>query len=125
MAGYIGWKLAGPFGVVIAVSALVLPTALAVILLLTSMTALHDLPWVQGMRKSIPPVIGAMLGVIIYQFMGTSLKEMGWLKSLVIFSGALLFMGTFKIHPGLIIIIIIIGALLWPVSKDDSEVQNS
>ncbi len=125
MAGYIGWKLAGLLGIIITVSALVLPTALAVVILLTSMAALHDLSWVQGMRKSIPPVIGVMLGIIIYQFMNQSLKEMGWFKSSAIFWGALLLMVSFDIHPGLIIILIILGALLWPVYKDNSEVQGN
>ncbi len=121
IAGFVGWKLAGFGGMLVSLSALVLPTALAVIILLTSMAALQDLPWVQGMRKSVPSVIGVMLGLVVYQFMDKSTKELGWLKSFFIFIISLIMIGVFNIHPGLIIFVIVAVALLWPVGNYEGE----
>jgi chromate transporter len=68
LAAYIGFKTAGWAGVAVTLAAVVLPTALIMILLAGIMIKLTDNPWIKGMIRGIQPVIFVMMAMLAYDF---------------------------------------------------------
>ncbi|MFC4775795.1 chromate transporter [Paenibacillus sp. GCM10023252] len=68
LAAYIGYKTAGWLGAAVALSAVVLPTALLMIVLVFVMNKLQKNPYIQGMIKGVQPVIFVMLAMLAYDF---------------------------------------------------------
>ncbi|MBP1948312.1 chromate transporter [Virgibacillus litoralis] len=120
MAGYIGHRVSGFWGMLNAVLATILPTIVLMIILLTSLSSVKDLNWVQGMTSAVIPVVGVMLAVLTWQFFHKAITGMGWLQtgtmSIVIF----IMLYFLNVHPGIMIGILLIAAL---VKKD--KVNNT
>ncbi|UJF35917.1 chromate transporter [Paenibacillus hexagrammi] len=68
LAAYIGFKVAGWLGAVVAVAAVVMPTALLMVLLVGVMSKLSNNSIIRGMIKGIQPVIFVMLAMLAYDF---------------------------------------------------------
>jgi chromate transporter len=68
LAAYIGFKVAGWLGAIVALSAVVLPTALLMVLLVGVMSKLSNNPIINGMIKGVKPVIFVMLALLAYDF---------------------------------------------------------
>lgn len=69
LAAYIGFKVAGWSGAVVAVGAVVLPTALLMVLLVNVMYKLQSNIYIKGMIKGIQPVIFfVMLAMLAFDF---------------------------------------------------------
>lgn len=121
LAGYIGHNVSGFLGMVNAVLATIIPTIVLMIILLTSLSSIDDLPWVQGMTAAVIPVVGVMLAVLTWQFFHKALQGMGWLQtgtmSLVIF--VLLYF--LNVHPGIVIGILLVIALVKKDKEDKPE----
>ncbi|WP_284139286.1 MULTISPECIES: chromate transporter [unclassified Virgibacillus] len=103
MSGYIGFRLCGFLGLVNAVIATVLPTAILMILLLTVLNAYKDSPLVQGMANGVLPVAGVMIGVLAWDFFQKSRAGMGWLPTIIYTIISLFVMELLGIHPALLI----------------------
>ncbi|MCF6410934.1 chromate transporter [Pseudalkalibacillus salsuginis] len=122
LAGYIGYRVAGPLGMFNAVLATILPTIVAMIVLLTTLSMYKDKEWVQGMTKAVVPVVGFMLAQLTWQFTKKSKADMGWMKALVIILLSLVLMEFIRIHPGIIIGILLLYA--WFGTRDSSENED-
>ncbi|WP_245948079.1 chromate transporter [Paenibacillus sambharensis] len=68
LAAYIGFKVAGYAGAAVALTAVVLPTAIVMILLAGVMLKLSNNPFVRGMIRGIQPVIFVMMAMLAYDF---------------------------------------------------------
>lgn len=68
LAAYIGFKVAGWAGAAVALGAVVLPTALLMVLLVGVMSKLSSNPVVGGMIKGIKPVIFVMLAMLAFDY---------------------------------------------------------
>jgi chromate transporter len=103
MAGYIGYKVKGSIGSVIAIVAMVIPILVAMIALLGFVYQLKDSGIVQGMTQAIRPVIGVMMAVLAYDFYKKSWQ--GWTKFRTILWTviALLTILLLDINPGFLI----------------------
>src|SRR5699024_6972668 len=121
LSGYIGWKIGGVLGLIVAVSATVLPTALLMILLLTVLNTYKEKPWVQGMAKGVLPIAGVMIGMLAWNFLILSKKLMGWLPTIILTIISIIVMQTLGMHPALLILGLIIFALL---SKEKTQEQG-
>ncbi|MGY0692394.1 chromate transporter [Virgibacillus sp. FSP13] len=121
LAGYIGHRVTGFWGMLNAVLASILPTIVLMIILLSSLTSIKDLNWVNGMTAAVIPVVGVMLAVLTWQFLHKAIEGMGWLQtgimSLVIF--VLLYF--LNVHPGILIGILLVAALIQKDKTDKSE----
>jgi chromate transporter len=121
LAGYIGFRVAGVLGMIYALAATIIPTIILMILLLTGLNAYKDEPWVSGMAQAVVPVVAVMLAVLTWDFIkksGTS--KLGWKWTAVALAGSLLLMQLLHVHPGILIFVLLIGALL----KKDSSSKN-
>lgn len=112
MGGYIGYRVAGIVGCLVALFATVVPTALAMIFLLQLLQQFKDIPWVQHMSASVVPVVAVMLATMTWDFIRKSGQTLGWVKGLVIIVGSLLLMEGLNIHPAILILILIISVFI-------------
>src|SRR5690625_3060483 len=112
LAGYIGWKLDRWRGMLNAIIATIIPTAILMILLLTVLNAYKDRPWVQGMARGVIPVAGVMIGVLAWDFIRLSKRMMGWLPTIILTIISVIVMQLLNIHPALLIVALIVSALL-------------
>lgn len=125
LSGYIGWRLGGFWGMVIGISATILPTGLMMILLLTTLNAYKDKEWVQGMAQGVIPVAAVMIGVLAWDFVVKSKQSMGWMLTIILLVVSVLVMQVFGIHPAILILILICSALLYRDKKQVRKVDES
>jgi chromate transporter len=112
MAGYIGYRLGGITGMLVALIATVLPTVLGMIALVGLLTTFKESPIVEGMTRAVTPVIAVMLAVMTWQFITQSRKELGWIGVIVLFGASLLLYGWLGIHPAILIGVLLVAALV-------------
>ena len=117
MAGYIGYRVAGVIGAIIAVSATILPSVIMLILLLETLANFRDHPIVAGMTNAIVPVVGVMLGLMAWQFLSSAAKDMKWLVILINVVLVYLLIELLNLHPALVVGAMILLALFKP-NKD-------
>ena len=109
MAGYIGYRVGGYFGLMIGLVAVVIPTAVLMIVLLGVLSHFAHEPWARGMTRAMVPVVGVMLGVMCVQFVAVAAKGLGWpltIAHIVIVAVLILFVVP---HPA----IVLAGLFLW------------
>lgn len=124
MAGYIGYRVAGIIGLVNALLASIIPTIILMILLLTSLSAYKDQPWVLGMTKAVVPVVGVMLAVLTWQFFQNGQKGMGWKGNLAVVLFSFILMELMGIHPGILIALLLGLALFGPENKKEKQAEK-
>lgn len=117
MAGYIGYRAGGILGLFNAVLATVLPTAVALILFLTVLREYKDLPFIQGMTNGVVPIVGVMMAVLTWDFLKKSQKALGWKIGGIIFILSFITMILLGVHPGIVIIVLLVLALALPAKK--------
>lgn len=112
MAGYIGWRVGGWLGMLNGIVATAMPTVVMMIVLLTTLHAYKDKPWVHGMSKAVVPVVGVLMGVLTWDFIKRSKTTLGWgLAIAFIFVSAIVLEG-FGLHPAIFIAILLSVALI-------------
>lgn len=112
MAGYIGYKIAGIRGLLVALAASVIPTVVLMILLLGILQKFKDVPWVQNMSQTVVPVVAVMLGVLTWSFIQQSQKSLGWGRAVFLILISVLLMEVLGLHPAILISILIVLVLV-------------
>lgn len=121
MAGYIGYRVNGLIGCIIALVASVIPTVLLMILLLGILQQYKDLPWVASMSAAVVPVVGVMLAVMTWDFLNKSGKSLGWGRALLLTGISIVLMEILNIHPAILILIILIAVLIPITQRGKAE----
>lgn len=121
MAGYIGYRVGGVLGLLNAVIATVLPTAVALILFLTVLRQYKDLPFIQGMTNGVVPIVGVMMAVLTWEFLKKGKTSLGWLKGGIILALSFIVMWVLQIHPGIVIAVLLVVAFAIPVKKEGEQ----
>lgn len=121
IAGYVGWRVAGFWGMMNALIASVIPTAFLMVLILTTLNAFKDSAFVQGMTKAVLPVAGVMIGVLAWDFVRLSKKTMGWAITIVFLIISIVVMELLHIHPALLIAGFIGAAFVIPTKKKGEQ----
>jgi len=104
LAGYIGWRIGGWAGMMNAIIAASIPTAILMVLLLTVLNTYKDHAWVQGMSKGVIPVAGVMIGTLAWGLIRLSDKLMGWVPTLILSLISIVVMQVLNIHPAILIL---------------------
>ncbi|MEJ9211689.1 chromate transporter [Bacillus smithii] len=104
MAAYIGYKLKGSVGAVLAVITHILPSCIAMIALLSVVSVLSTSKVVAGMIAGVAPVVAVMLGVMAYEFAKKTIDGLGKVMGIAMFLIAFLLLETVHIHPAIVII---------------------
>ncbi|WP_093054284.1 chromate transporter [Salipaludibacillus aurantiacus] len=112
MAGYIGYRVYGTSGLLVALFATVMPTVFIMIILVTTLSNAQDIAWVNGMTKAVIPVVGVMLVMLAYSFFRQSTLSNGVLQTIILILISLLVIVVMNIHPAVIIGTLILFALM-------------
>ncbi|KAA9028578.1 chromate transporter [Niallia endozanthoxylica] len=123
MAGYIGYRVGGITGLIVALTAAILPTVLLMLALLTSFNQFKDNPRVQGMTHAVVPIVGVMMGVLTWSFLKKAKSGLGWKKASLLLIGCLICIVFLGIHPGVVIGVLLAGAFVLPEKKNKIEVH--
>jgi len=111
MAGYIGFRVGGFGGLIVALSAMVLPTAVLMIVLMSTLTHFSDYPWARGMTRAMVPVVGVMLAVIGWQFLSLAFKAMKWPIVIAHLVVGAVWVGVLNMHPAFLILAVFVWAM--------------
>jgi len=109
MAGYIGYEMGGVFGSIVALTASVAPSLIAMLLLLGLITKFKDSIVVKKLTNFIKPTIAILLGVLAFQFSVQSIEGAGVFHTIILITISWLCLEKYKFHPSLIIF----GALIY------------
>ncbi len=110
MSGYIGWRLKGFWGMANCVAATIIPTGFLMVLLLTTLSAFKDKPWVAGMSKGVLPIAGVMIGVLAWDFITKSKVLLGWWPTVLLTVASIGIVGFLGVHPAIVIFVLILSA---------------
>lgn len=122
MAGYIGYRVAGVRGMVNALLASVLPTVIAVIILLGGLQKFQEVPFVQGMTKGVIIVVAAMMFSLMVDFLKKAYYKLGIVVGMILLCLSAMLMIGFNLHPGIVIVSFLILAFILPVKKGGKSV---
>lgn len=112
MAGYIGYRVNGIGGCIVALAATVVPTVILMIVLLGVMQQYKNLDWVNGMSDAVVPVVGVMLAILTLDFLKKSGDSLGWGRAIAYTAISVILMEIFNVHPAILIIGILVIVLL-------------
>ncbi|HIW31304.1 MAG TPA: chromate transporter [Candidatus Paenibacillus intestinavium] len=105
ISAYLGYRLKGVKGAIVAVLAHILPSSVAMIALMSAVYFLNGSPIVQGMISAVIPVVAVMLGVMMYEFAAKAVKGLGKYIGAASFILAFLLLQVIDIHPAIVIIV--------------------
>lgn len=105
MAAYLGYKEKGTIGAIVAVLAHIVPSGLAMILLLSFVQYLSSAAFIQGMIGAVTPVIAVMLGMMAYEFGEKAVKGLGKYIGIGFFALAFGLLQGIKLHPAIVILL--------------------
>lgn len=104
LAAFVGYQQLGWIGLLIATIATVVPSAMALIILLGILNKYRQSLTVKGMTLLVQPVIAVMMGILTWQMSEVSIQGIGLWHSLAIAGVAFWAMTKGKLHPALIIV---------------------
>lgn len=114
MAAYVGYKVKGWRGALLANVALILPTVIIMIALLEVIYQLKDVPIVQNMLLSIQPVIIVMMATLTWSFFTKNLKEeKKKSKVFTLMILAVITLAILNLNAGIVITIAILLSVLY------------
>lgn len=108
LAGYVGYRVAGWLGALVALLALTVPTILAMVGLAALYVRHQDSPWVAGFLTGLRPVVIGLLVYTVVVFAPSALGPLRawrdnllrWGLAVAAFAAAV----AFGVHPGLLIL---------------------
>ncbi|WP_277673903.1 chromate transporter [Piscibacillus halophilus] len=103
MAGYIGFEVAGTLGSIVALFATIVPSLLAMILLLGLLTKYKDSPKVKRITTYVRPIIAVLMGFLAFQFFDTSVESAGWIQTIFLVIVSLLLLEKYRVHPAWVV----------------------
>lgn len=106
MAALVGYKTGGWLGSLVGILGLVVPSALAIIILINIYLKFKDAAWLQGMMKGVRPVVVILIAKVVLS-MGK--KSFPNIQTIIIAAIAAVAILKFDIHP----IILIVSALVY------------
>lgn len=119
MAGYIGHRVAGMMGMLVATIATVVPTVLIMVALLSYLYQIKNAGWVGGMTTAIQPVIAVMLFVLTYDYLKKSWKDQGKSLTIALTVGSIILLQFLGVHPALLIGVLLVYAFLTGKKKKE------
>jgi len=109
IAAFVGYDTYGLLGILIALTATIVPTVVLLIILMNRLQKHRASPVIKGMTLLIQPILAIMMFVIIFQMSMDSLQTIGTLQFLVIGVVAYWALMMRKFHPAYVIL----GAFLY------------
>ncbi|MFC4598495.1 chromate transporter [Cohnella hongkongensis] len=105
MAAYLGYREKGVAGAIVACLAHILPSGIAMIVLLSFVNFLSRSPVVQGMIAAVMPVVSVMLGVMAYEFAKKAYQGLGRGMVVVFCAVSFVLLQLVPVHPAVVIVL--------------------
>lgn len=105
IAAFVGYDQIGIVGMALALAATIVPSAVALIILLNLLQKHRQSPVVKGMTLLVQPVVAIMMVLLTWQMGRTSIESAGLWQSLGIAAVAYWAMERKKVHPAIVICI--------------------
>jgi chromate transporter len=105
IAAFVGYQQAGWVGLLIATAATVVPSAIALIILLQIVNRYRQSTIVKGMTLLVQPLIAVMLLLLTWDMGLVSVQSIGIWQSLLIAAVSLLALTKWNIHPALVVLL--------------------
>ena len=116
MAGYLGYRLKGIGGAVVAITVHIFPTCAAMIALMVVLNELKDNNVVSGMIRAVTPVVTAMLAAMAYEFLHKTKKGLGIVPGSLFCMAALLMLTVLNWNAGMVVALFLVyGAAHFPL----------
>ncbi|MDP9729482.1 MULTISPECIES: chromate transporter [Alicyclobacillus] len=109
IAAAVGYSKGGAVGALAALLATIVPSAIALIVMLRLVDKFRQSAVVKGMTRWILPVITVLMGILTWQVLETGARTLGWVQDLLIAAVSLFFIRFLKVHPAFVIV----GAFLY------------
>ncbi|MCC3372659.1 chromate transporter [Cohnella sp. REN36] len=103
IAAYLGYREKGWAGAAVATIAHILPSSVAMLLLMSIVQLLSKSAVVAGMIAAVVPVIAVMIGMMAYEFGRRAVKGLGWATGIVASALTFLLLEVVPIHPAIVI----------------------
>lgn len=103
LAAAIGYQQGGGMGAVVALTATVAPSAVAMVALFRFADRFKDAPQVQAMARAVQPVVAVLLGILAVQFFSEAFHGSGWVHTAVLAAASYWTLERLRIHPALVI----------------------
>lgn len=105
LAAYLGHRLSGGRGGMLAVAAHIMPACCATIVLYGAFAAMQQSAVVSGMISAVLPVISVMLGQMAYQFARNAVKGLGLVFGLAAGLLAFALLGAADVSPAVVVLL--------------------
>ena len=116
IAAYTGYDVGGWVGWLVATVGTIVPSAVALILLLRLLNRFRTSKVVKGMTILVQPVIAVLMLALTWEIGRDSVAHLGWIQAIVIALIALWAMERRKIHPALVIVAAFVyGGVVLPL----------
>jgi chromate transporter len=109
MAGYIGYEVGGVLGAAVGVFAIVAPSLILMIGLLSVLLKFKDSPKVKRLTLYVRPIIAILLGLMAWRFFFESYEGIGIWQTVLLTAVSYVLIERMKVHPAYIIA----GALVY------------
>jgi len=93
---------------------MVLPTALLMVVLLTTLSHFAEEAWAQGMTRAMVPVVGVLMAIMAWQFIAIAFKGLGKLATLLHAAVVFPLFWFLGLHPA----VVLGGLFLWAFVGD-------
>lgn len=103
IAAYIGYNAAGVIGSLVALAATIVPSIIALIIMLKALRKYRESKAVKGIGLFVQPVIAVLMAVLTWNMLHDSLLDIGWLQTLLIAAIAWWAMAIKNIHPAFVV----------------------
>lgn len=105
LAGYIGYRLKGFWGLFLSLLCIILPSLLLMLFFYNTINYFKDQLWLNQAISSVFPVVTSMMLMLTINFMSKSFKQLKIKNSVILLTIDFLFMIVLQMNPALIILI--------------------
>lgn len=121
IAGYIGYRIGGVFGMVNAILAAILPSIMMMVILFNLLLKINNPSMIQGMMNAVLPVISVMMFITFLDCLKKANHSFGVYKGIVAIMAGFIAIAVIHIDSSFVICAVIIAALVLPVKEGQKK----
>lgn len=105
MAAYIGYNQAGVLGAVVALFAIIGPSLILMVFLLSLLYRNRNSPRVKRLSSFVIPAIAILMAELMFDFFKTAVESINWMPTVFVAALAYFALEKWKVHPALVVVI--------------------
>ena len=105
IAAYIGYNQAGVLGVVVALFAIIGPSLILMLFLLSLLYRNRNSPRVKRLSSFVIPAIAILMAELMFDFFKTSVESINWIPTVIVAVISYFALEKWKIHPALVVVV--------------------